>query len=246
MSKLKFLMGASALITAAAGLTSPVAAQVTTQAYGGGSSLVAPYMRQAEDCYGNPTPLLIESTAVPPGAATDANPPVAFFNYTGTPPQNCATTHVDPSFQGNYISTGSGNGIRALYSHTPTPFWGTQPDGTPFPSIQYAAAETSLGAADVVVYNSGGTEQGQTFGPGQTFPIPQPLYGNLIQVPLLITPIDMAYDSVYKRVRRANGTIASYHFNIHKPRVDGSGGLVLDGAKKDDRGRRYGPNDQSH
>jgi phosphate transport system substrate-binding protein len=231
MSKLHFLMGVSALIASAAALASPAAAQATTQAYGGGSSLIGPYIRQAEDCYGGPTPLLIESTAVPPGNATDANPPIAFFNYTGTPAQNCATSHVDTSFQLNYISTGSGNGIRALYSHTPTPFWGTQPNGTAFPSVQYGAAETSLGSADVTVYNSGGTEQGQTFGSGGTYPIPQPLYGNLIQFPLLITPVDIAYDAIYKKRRNADGTVTSYHFHVHRPRSDGSGGLVLNGAE---------------
>ncbi len=229
MFKLKFLMGASALVAAAAGLTSPVAAQVTTQIYGGGSSLVGPYLRQAEDCYGNPTPLLIESTAVPPGDATLANPPIPFFNYTGANPQNCATTHIDASVQLNYISAGSGNGIRALYSHTPTPFWGTQPDGTPFPYVTNANAETALAAADVTVYNSGGTEQGQTFGPPPaTYPIPQPLYGNLIQYPLLITPIDIAYDSVYKKLRMGDGSIKSYHFHVQNPRSNRSGGLVLD------------------
>jgi hypothetical protein len=68
MKKTTLLMGASALVAASLGLTGGASAQVTAQVYGGGGSLIAPTLRQALDCYANPTGLVIEnSTAGPPG-----------------------------------------------------------------------------------------------------------------------------------------------------------------------------------
>lgn len=242
MSKLNLLMGASALVAAATSFA-PASAAVTAQVYGGGSSLIAPYLRQAEDCYGNPTPLVIKGSTL--NNPTYASPPVPFFNYTGRRAQNCATKHVDPTFQLNYISTGSGTGLKGWFSHDAATYWGdTVPPGgnnTPYPSVDYANAETAIQAADVAAYNNtgGGCQQppatggtaGPSFGPsGCSYNTPAVLYGPMIQVPLLITPVDMAYDSVYKRVRNADGSVTSYHFNVHNPRPDGSGGLVLDAA----------------
>ncbi len=232
MSKIKLMMGASALIAAAVSIAGSASA-VATQSYGGGSSLVGPYIRQAEDCYGNPTDLVNKGADLHSPTAVSITP----FNYTGTPPFNCATTHVDSTIQLNYISTGSGTGIKGLYSHDAAAFWGdTVPpgnNGTAYPTVDYAASETSLGATDVTVYNAGGVEQGITFtatpGPGQ-YPIPQPKFGNLIQYPLLITPVDIAYDSVYKKIRQGDGSVKAFHFNIKRPRANGSGGLVLDAA----------------
>ncbi|MBA3811556.1 MAG: substrate-binding domain-containing protein [Caulobacteraceae bacterium] len=229
------MIGASALVVAAVGIAGSAGAMVTTQSYGGGSSLIAPYLRQAEDCYGNPTDLVFKGADL----HTPTTLTVPFFQFNGTPPRDCSVAgdRVDTSFQLNYISTGSGTGIKGLYSHDAAAFWGdTVPpgnNGTAYPSVDYAAGETSLGATDVTVYNSGGVEQGITFtatpGPGQ-YPIPQPKFGNLIQVPLLITPVAIAYDSVYKKVRQGDGSVTRYHFKIKKARANGSGGLVLDAA----------------
>jgi ABC-type phosphate transport system substrate-binding protein len=233
MSRKIFLLGATALLSATAGLAGGVCAQVTTQIYDGGNTLFAPFLRQSEDCYGNPTPLVIQ------GANTHSPTTVSItpFNYTGSPPFNCATTHVDSTVQLNTIETGSGTNIKAVFSHDATTFWGdTVPPGsnnTPYPAVHFGTSETPLGASDVTVYNSGGVEQGVTFSlspqAGQ-YPIPQPLYGNLIQYPMIIAPLAIAYDSTYKRVRQGNGSVVSYHFHIHRPNKDGSGGLVLDAA----------------
>ena len=230
MSKMKFLMGATALVAAAA------SAQVTSQVYAGGSSLIGPYLRQAYDCYGAHTPLVIKGSAL--NNPTDASPAVTFFNYTGTPAQDCATTQVDNTFQLNYISTGSGTGLKGLFTHDAKDFWGdTLPPGgnnSAYPSVDSANAETAMQSGDITVYNSGGVDPatGLTFAnpasPPTSYPIPEPLYGPLIQIPLLITPVDITYDPTYRKIRNADGTITSYHFNIHRPRADGSGGLVLD------------------
>ena len=50
MSKMKFLMGATALIAANAAAATGAQAQVSTYLYSAGSSLAAPYLRQAFDC----------------------------------------------------------------------------------------------------------------------------------------------------------------------------------------------------
>ena len=121
MSKLNLLMGASALVAAAAGLAAPASAAGTSQVYGGGSSLIAPYLREAEDCYGKPTPLVVKGVDLTHPTYLPTNT----FNYTGTPPQNCATTHVNPKFQLNYISTGSGTGLKGLvHPRRQADFWG--------------------------------------------------------------------------------------------------------------------------
>ncbi len=234
MSKIKILMGATALVTAATAFAG--AASATTGIYGGGSSLIGPYLRQAEDCYGAPTQLVIKGSAL--NNPTYASPPVAFFNFTGTPAQNCATNHVDQSVQLNYISTGSGTGLKGLFTHNATAFWGdTVPPGgnnTPYPSVDYANAETAMLPGDVTAWNSGGVDPATTLtfatppGTGQ-YATPYPLYGHMIQIPLLITPVDVTYASAYKRVRNADGTVTEYHFNVHTPR-NGDGGLVLDAA----------------
>src|SRR5471030_1008121 len=231
MSKAKFLAGASVIVAAAASVAGAAGAQVTTQTYDSGNTLFAAYLRQAQDCYGNPTALVIQG----PNTHSPTTINITPFNYLGKKAFNCATTHVDPSVQLNTIETGSGTGIKAVFSHDATTFWGdTVPPGnnnTPYPTVNFATSETPLGAADVTVYNSGGVEQGITFtatpGAGQ-YLIPATLFGPLIQYPMLIAPLAIAYDAVYKRVRQADNSIASYHFNIHKPRTDGSGGLVLD------------------
>ncbi len=233
MQRINLMAGASLLAAAALGATDGASAQVTTQIYNSGNTLFAPYLRQAEDCYGNPTALVIQG----PNTHSPTTVNITPFNYIGSPPFNCATTHVDQTVQLNTIETGSGTGIKAVYSHDPVVFWGdTVPPGnnnTPYPTVNFATSETPLGASDVSVYNAGGVEQGVTFtaspGAGQ-YPVPAPLYGSLIQVPMLIAPLAIAYDSVYKKVRQGNGSIVSYHFRLHRPRADGSGGLILDAA----------------
>ena len=231
MTKSKLLASVCPLVVAAIGIAGTAGAQVTTQTYGSGNTLFAPYLRQAEDCYGNPTALVVQG----PNTHSPTTINITPFNYLGTPAFNCATTHVDSTVQLNTIETSSGTGIKALFSHDPVTFWGdTVPPGgnnTPYPTVNWATSETVLGATDVAVYNSGGTEQTITFGPGKQYPVPQPLYGALIQFPMAITPIVMAYDSVYKKIRNADNSVTSYHFRIHRPRSDGSGGLVLNAAE---------------
>ncbi len=234
MSKIKLLMGASALV--AAGVSMAGTASAVTQVYGGGGTLIAPYLRQAEDCYGNPVLLVFKDSTQLHNPTTQS---VAAFNYAPPPPKaplNCATTHVDTNTTLNYIGTGSGAGIGGLYSHSAVNFWGDTVPGmnpSPYPTVNYATSDNGLAATDVTIYNLGGTEQGASVkgvnNPGGVYPNPQATYGNLIQYPLLIAPVAFGYSPVYKKVLGADGTtVTSYSFNVKKPRADHSGGLVVD------------------
>ena len=231
MSKKHLLVGVSAMIAAATSLAGAASAQVTTQIYAGTNALMGPYMNQSGNCYGNPVQLVVQGSNLTSPTLLTTTP----FNYTGAVPQNCATTQIDTTVQINEIQSGSGTNIKAIYSHSPKNFFGdTVPPGgnnTPFPDLHFGLSETPLGTTDVTTYNSGGVEQGVTFtatpGAGQ-YPIPAPLYGNLVQFPMVIAPLAIEYSSTYKKVRQADGSVVSYHFHIFKPNKDHSGGLLLD------------------
>jgi ABC-type phosphate transport system substrate-binding protein len=225
--KLTLLTGA-ALLAGMAG----AANAATKVVYGGGASLPAPYWRQAMDCYGVSTPLVIKAT---PPSTQNITP----FNYTGTPPQDCATQKYDAKKQVKYISTGSGTGIAAIFSHDTTKFGDTDPTVSGnqyFTSVNYALSETALGTTEVNAYNNGGTVQGVVVkAPGVTpgageYANPREKYGRLVQFPILIAPVTIAYDPVYKKVRAAGGGITEYRFNVAFERADNSGGLHLDAA----------------
>lgn len=230
MLRKAYLLGTAAAFVA--GSMSVIAgAQTVDTVYGNGASLPAPYFRQAADCYSVKTDLIF-----------DGNPPVLQtvpdFNYTGAPAQDCATTDYIADDLVVYKSTGSGGGIAAFFSHDPVRAGDISPaDGVQlFPSIQYALSETSLGTNDVAAYNNGGTVQGVTVvapgvapGTGQ-YRNPREAYGAMIQFPLLIAPVTIAYDPVYKKVRNGDGSVSEYSFNLRYARADGSGGLRLNQA----------------
>jgi phosphate transport system substrate-binding protein len=228
------LLGASALAVAAAGSVIPMPSAVALAAdrsiYGAGSSLIAPYLRQYGDCFSTKTTLKFKGN--PPSEQT-----LDDFFYAGTPSFDCATTDIAPGYLIDYISTGSGTGISAFFSHDPAKMGDTQAvAGTQlFPMVNYAMSDNSLGSAEVNIYNNGGTNStvgvvvtapGVTPGPGE-YPNPKFKYGAMIQFPMLIAPVTVAYDPVYKKVRNGDGSITEYSLNVQQPRADGSGGLKL-------------------
>jgi ABC-type phosphate transport system substrate-binding protein len=180
MIKSQLLMGASALVAASVALAGAAIAAPATQVYGAGSTLIGPYLRQVEDCYGGPTPLVYQGAAAaspplyPIGSETfsgsaDNNGGVTLqaitpYDYMGSPAMNCATTHVDGAVQFNYANTGSGNGqLYAMTKDEGTDVGATFDAGSPpntlqypQPSGQYGAGDYGIGAADVAVYNTGG------------------------------------------------------------------------------------------
>lgn len=240
MSLKKMLMLSTVATSAVVGLSTGASAQTTV--YGNGASLPAPYFRQAADCYSEDTPLIFAGSGA--NEATFATPPIPFFEYTGTPAQNCATTDYVENQLLVYASTGSGGGIYAYYSHYPVRTGDIDPTQTgvqSFPTINYALSETALSQGNINVYNNGGVIPGRPDAPAGRvaaagaatattgpYPNPQYNYGNAIQFPILIAPVTIAYDPVYKKVRQADNSITSYSWVGGYNRQDGSGpGLRL-------------------
>jgi ABC-type phosphate transport system substrate-binding protein len=232
MTKLKLMMGTSVLIAVAyAG-----AANAQVSVYGGGSTLIAPYARQAEDCYGTDQDLLFKTGSATAPTTQDVND----FNYinASNPAKdfNCATTHVNGTVTLWYNGTGSGTGIDAIFTNDPTQYGPFDASGHFWPKVHYGHSDTALVTADVNVYNNGGVERGKTYvapgvtpGPGQ-FKNPSQYFGPLVQFPVLVAPVALAYAPVYKKVRdpAGSGTVLEYKFKLKTPRADGSGGLRVD------------------
>jgi len=245
--KLQMLVGASTL---AIGLAASGAANATdVQVYGGGSSLISVYMQQAFNCYGNDQPLIIRS---PLSLKT-----LADFNYTGTKgnPQDCATQKINTRTDLHYDSAGSGVGIAGVFSHDPS---STAPNGygdinpnqsgeQDMPAISFGMSDAGLSATDVGVWENGNDDQGptntctvkeqgvcvvasgETAHPPTTYPNPHQNRGALIQFPVSVDPVAVAYDPTYKKVEAADGSsTTAYHFNIRFAHSDGSGGWRLD------------------
>ncbi|MBV9510644.1 MAG: substrate-binding domain-containing protein, partial [Caulobacteraceae bacterium] len=245
MTKKSVWMGASILAAASMGVVGAHAQ--TTQVFGGGGATTAPSLRQAEDCYGVPTSLVIQG-AYPYGAGSNSSSTETPFNYTGTKAFNCATSHVDSSVQLNYVSSNSGNGELGVFTHdesddlgvTTVPATGAYAAVPQYTGIDYASGDYAI-AGDAALYASGGVlsqkdggnnavtilPPGSSTTPsGRTYANPVAKYGNLIQFPIAVVPIAVAYSPVYK-VDNTSGAPVSYKFNIHKPNKDGSGGLLL-------------------
>lgn len=206
--------------------------------FGAGSSLVAPYWRQASDCYANPADLVTKGS--PPSFVDEA-----LFNWTGTNPQNCATTTIITNATTWYISTGSGSGILSVFSHDPQSFWGEVNTNGPqyFPEVFYGLSDAGLGSTDLAAYNSGtgnGTYcQGSTCiqiaapnaepcnSTGQPYPNPASCYGPLVQFPFSVDPVAVFYTNggVYEKISGSGKKEIDYKLNVvNKTR---NGGLRL-------------------
>lgn len=241
MSNVKFqaLMGASALVMAFGAAASANAAIQTATApvtiYGGGSTLVQPYIRQAEDCFGAQVPTWDKSN--PPVAITEP-----YYNFQGAAAQNCATTQADANVTLQYQGAGSGGGILGVFTHDPhnfasvgnyTPAGSTT--GAYWPTLHYGAADLPLGANDLAVYDNGGTViptpnkttniQGSN-NPSGTIANPLATYGALVQYPALIAPVALTYSPVYKKVfNTATSAVTSYQFHLATSKV-ATGGVT--------------------
>ena len=197
--KLRALMGVSAL--AALAMAGSANAGAIT---GGGSTLIGPYHYKMACAYSNTAPEFspaVSPTCTPSGSSSDVI---------------------------NYAQTGSGGGIAGIFSHNRALY--AQP-GTTWASgdVQYGLSESALGATEVGRYNSGGTQNGVTVaavpGPGE-YPLPGSYGGALVQFPVAIAPVALAYDPVYKKVNNA-GVVTSYSFKISNG-FRTNGGLRLD------------------
>ncbi len=122
----------------------------SSDVFGGGSSLVAPYWRQTSDCYAEPADLVTKGS--PPTYVDEL-----LFDWKGNNPQNCATQQVITNATTWYISTGSGSGILGVFSHDPKSFWGEVNTNGPqyFPEVFYGLSDAGLGTTDVDAYDNG-------------------------------------------------------------------------------------------
>ncbi|HEY2446619.1 MAG TPA: substrate-binding domain-containing protein [Rhizomicrobium sp.] len=200
--------------------------------FGGGSSLVAPYWRQTDDCFAKPAALIFKGA---PPTFVDEN----FFDYMGSPPQDCSTTHINTTATVWYISTGSGTGIAGVFSHDPTKYGFVDGKQTQnFPRVSYGLSDAGLASSDVTIYNTGGTEQGVTVAQfnqescsagNNPYPNPLQCYGPLVQYPFSVDPVAQFYanQGTYEKWIDSSNHETDYHFNVQFQRGDGSGGLRL-------------------
>ena len=232
----------STLLLAGAALTGIVGSANATTIYGGGSSLIAPYITQAANCYGDSLPY-------GQNGKTATVLPAPFVQ------KGAQCTEVSPGDSISYISTGSGRGFLGFFSHDPL-YGATQTipdswlqDGTvptpPSPSapasyatkVNFAAADAGLPqtdatfGGDIGTYVNGGFIKANgyvvqvakqdgtapTGAPSGTliatlYPNPVKTYGPAIQIPLLIAAPVVAFNPVYKTVTTAAGVKTSYAF----------------------------------
>ncbi len=205
---------------AAAIAFAPATAAAQTNIYGGGATLPSLTLRQLFDCYSG-----------------NAGAPAV------------CTTAVNSAYQFFYASVGSGAGLNGWVTQDPARFGSAfGPSGaTPFPDVNFGVSESALTSAQLAAFNNGGVfvsginianssdacvspltgTGGDTVPPAPCYDNPRVENGAPIQFPLFGTPVTIAYDPVYKRVRDAAGTVTEFFYQVAFPRPDGSGGLRL-------------------
>jgi len=218
--------------------TEPYTGGGTNQIYGGGSSVGAVYWRQISDCYAEAADLMAKG----PSYYVDET----LVDFGGRKPQNCQTTEINPDTTTWYISTGSGIGILAQFSHDSTDTFGpvNVADGDQFfPEMIYSLSSIGLQASDVAAYDNGdnsycqGSDCIDIAAPGVLecageqggiYPNPAQCYGPLIQFPLSVDPLAMVYanNGTYEKTYdEGTGKEIDYHFNVQGGTK--SGGLRL-------------------
>jgi ABC-type phosphate transport system substrate-binding protein len=215
--KLHLVAGAGALaaVSTFAGAAS-AAAPATLQ--GGGSSLLAPYWEQSVKCWDHAAGDV--PAAGPNGTYVKAGNPGTI--QTPAAVSGCTSTYSGTMVA--YASTGSGAGQAGVFGHdgpivgnadgSNTTLFGTNPDGNggkvfPTGGIQYGLSDNALVDSDVAVYYVG--TGGNTYTPpggrpavttGATYQhlnisAAAPLYGPLIQFPVSVDPVALAYNPNY-------------------------------------------------
>lgn len=209
------LTGAACL----AALTSIGSANAQNIINGGGASLPSPTWRQAANCHGADT---IQLQIRPNTTALQTIP--------GSTHPGCVVGAAgqEPTTDINYVSTGSGRGVSGVFSNTTTP-WSSYL-GTQHSTVQYGISETAINAGNVAYYNTGTLPAGVTYA-GDASGVPaaggtKAIAGPLIQIPLLIAPVTIAFDPQYTDGNGVARTLNIVTSNARKP----SGGLKLDQA----------------
>lgn len=192
--------------------------------HGVGASAVQNVLVQELNCIGGYQPLGVSNPADPAPATTRGT-----LNFLSEPTNlptgfNCATTEVQPNFEGRYVATGSGFGRQfwrllgvganqfqnasggtagvvnpfassnPVTSGTPPVGW-TNPAGNAWTRVQFAFSEAPATSSDLTAYTTNG-------GPA--------IGGALIQIPKYVLPVALAYNPVYGR----QGT-TDYRFRVN-------------------------------
>lgn len=209
----------------------PVPATGDFALHGAGASSIQNILVRNFNCIGTGT----TTSGTPPVAA--ANPDVKLAksssatsfstispgNYAGAIALNCATTHLQPNFAAEYVSTGSGFG-RTMWSQFNDDFDGAATAATgaqtiatgaynPFgqtarwANLQFAFSDAGLGQGDLTVYNANAAA---VAGPAITFP-------------MFTLPVTIAFPTTYGT--SANG--AAMVFNTQGKGLNGTTTLNL-------------------
>jgi phosphate transport system substrate-binding protein len=219
----KILTTASALVLALIAQTTTAVAQLApTSVYGGGTDVGAEWFRQAADCFGNKSNLVVRGA--------DSVAIADFFPVTVTSGIiHCSLTQVATiGVNVRSISSTSARGINAIFGNSPTVLGPYSPGIAEFPKVHFALSDAPLSATDIANYDVAGAAVGAG---GAVVPVGgnTAKFGKLIQVPTLVMPVTIAYDPVYKKVLNADGSITEYRFNLKTlPARATSGGLRLD------------------
>lgn len=243
--------------TTAASIIGVAAPASAINLYAGGATLPAQYVRQAADCWGQKVDLAFRATTATTPIANfnngtfncdEANggfivSPGDTIYYIGT--------GSGRGVMGFFTHTAEGPGTNPAVDD---PDWLGTPAApaiyatkVSFTDTDAGVPEAEIGAADdstpatVGIYTNGGliTRSGLTARilapniaptPGAV-PVeyinPRQNFGRAIQVPILIAPVSVAYDPVYKKVVSAAGVVTEYRYLLPTPRGNGSGGLDL-------------------
>lgn len=190
------LLGASAII---ASVAAPAHAQVVfpdADLHGAGASSIASIVPREANCISDVKPPLINVTSLISGAYTTSS----FASVASNPGKagkfDCSVNTIQKNVRIRYVSVGSGGGRAALVSATPaaTLFGAnTRPtsaatgsDGTGWTSLHFAFTDSPLLPSEVSTWN---TNRGGASSTEKA--------GKLIQFPLYVLPVALAYRPVY-------------------------------------------------
>ncbi len=235
------------LLTAAAvaSISSAAFAQVALPAaelHGDGASSIANVLTQSLNCVGQPNYNYSNVAAPVPtglnqlGKSTGSLSTITPYNYTGSPAFNCASKEIQPSFNGKYISSGSGGGKTWWKSGAPSgivnPFPQTvAADGVtnqPWTNIQFAFSDAPVTEAELTTYNSSANAASGTSIAGA---------GPAIHTPFFILPVAVAYNPTYGVYKDANGVQVPLHLRLKYPLTakDATGASVQAGGLRLDK-----------
>lgn len=240
----------STLLLAAATLAGTAGAAQAVTIYGGGASLPAPYFRQAADCWGDRLDIAFRGRAQTTRIADFNYLGTPAFNCaTTTVSPGNAVSYISTGSGRGILA------YYAKTANAPVDWLGSPPPSIPDPNggihpspfynfkVNYALSETALGIDRVGgdagpltdVYHAGGVIQEgsvvlQVNGPSNpagTYPNPRNTYGRAIQVPILVAPVVISFDPIYKKTADANGAITEFRYRYSGQRADNSGGLRI-------------------